>query len=152
MAIEPWRPRGSMARRPWRDVDDLFSRFFDDWLSPRLGGATGFTPALDMVDRDSEILVRADLPGLEQKDLHVNVENGVLTIRGSREEQREEGKQEEGEYYCCERWSGAFVRSVTLPPGVDTEKIQATFRNGVLEIRVPKTRQAAGKKIEIKAA
>jgi len=138
-----------MARRPWRDVEDLFGRFFDDWnwMAPRGSGATGFTPAVDMVDHGNEILLRADLPGLEQKNIEVSVENGMLTIRGTREEQHEEGKKGEADYYCCERWSGSFVRSMALPPGIDTDKIQATFRNGVLEVHVPRAKQALGEPI-----
>ena len=91
----------------------------------------------------------ADLPGLEQKDIRVNVENGTLTIHGSREGERE---AKEEDYYCCERWAGSFSRTITLPPGTDAENIKATFKNGVLEVHVPKSSKAAGKTIEVRAA
>jgi HSP20 family protein len=132
-------------------MDEMINRLFEDWTpaSRTIGAARGWAPAIDMVDRDDEILLRADLPGLEHKDLSLNLENGVLTIRGERKEEHE-GREED--YYCCERWAGTFSRSVTLPQGIDPERIQATFKNGVLEIHVPKTQQAVGKKIEIKAA
>src|SRR5258705_2568675 len=113
------------------------------------GEMRGGAPALDMIDRKDEIVLRADLPGLEEKDLDVRVDNGVLSIQGRRQEQREE---KEEDYYYSERWAGSFARSVALPPGVDTEKIKATFKKGVLEIHIPKTQQATGKRIEIKAA
>jgi HSP20 family protein len=102
-----------------------------------------------MIDRKDHVLIRADVPGLEQKDLRVSVTNGVLTITGERAEERE---AKEDEFYCCERWSGSFSRSITLPPGVDADKIQAKFKNGVLEIQAPKSRDAVGKQIEVKAA
>jgi HSP20 family protein len=131
-----------------REMEDVFGRFFRDWPWPRPGGeGRGWAPAVDMIDRKDEVVLRADLPGLEQKDIEVNVEEGVLTIRGERK-----GEQEvkEDDYYCCERWAGAFSRSTALPPGVDAEKIRATFKNGVLEVHLPKSKEAKGKKIEVR--
>jgi HSP20 family protein len=153
MALALWRPRRGLVRRsPVRDlvreVDDLFDRFFADWSWPwDSGRASG--PAIDMIDRRDEVLLRVDVPGLTEKDLHVDVSNGVLTISGTRREDREE---REDDYYCAERWVGAFSRSVTLPSGIDADAIKATLKQGVLEIRLPKTKDAAGKTIEIKAA
>jgi HSP20 family protein len=151
MALELWRPRRGLARRGSREpLDDLFGRFFDNWLSPRVTGeAHEWEPAVDMIDRKDEIVLRADLPGLEQKDISVSVEGGVLSIRGERQEQREE---KEEDYYYSERWTGGFYRALTLPPGVDADKIKATFKNGVLEVHIPKTKQASGKRVEIQAA
>jgi HSP20 family protein len=79
----------------------------------------------------------------------VTLDQGTLTIRGERKEEQE---TKDGGVYCCERWAGAFTRTMALPAGVDPEKIQASFKNGVLEVRLPKTAEAKGKKIEIKAA
>lgn len=93
------------------------------------------------------MLVRADLPGLEQKDVEVSVEDGMLTIRGERKEEKE---TKEEDYYCCERWAGTFARSVALPGGIETDKVKASFRNGVLEVHLPKTKEAKAKKIDIK--
>lgn len=153
MAIEMWRPRLGLARRgaePFRAFDDLMSRMFDDWMSPRVAGeARGWSPAVDMIDKKDEIVLRADLPGLDQKDIQVNVENGMLTIHGCRQEERE-AKDED--YYHCERWAGTFSRAMVLPPGIDQDRIKATFKNGVLEVHVPKAPQAIGKSIEIQAA
>lgn len=153
MAMELWRPRSGLARRggeSFRTFDDLVGRVFDDWLAPRVAGETrGWSPAVDMIDRKDAIVLRADLPGLEQKDIQVNLEGGMLTIRGTREGERE-AKDED--YYCCERWAGGFSRTMALPPGIDPEKIKATFKNGVLEVHVPKSPQSTGKSIEIRAA
>ena len=90
MALELWRPRSAMARRR-EPLEDVFGRFFDDWLAPRTGGeARGWAPAVDMIDRKDEILVHADLPGLTEKDIEVHVENGVLSIRGQRQSERDD--------------------------------------------------------------
>jgi HSP20 family protein len=152
MAIERWWPRWGLARGPLRELeremDEWFGRFGREWPLPRwMGEARGWAPAVDMIDRKDEVLLRADLPGLEQKDIEVTVEGGVLTIRGERKEEKEVKRDD---YYHAERWTGAFLRSVMLPPGVEAEKIKATFKNGVLEVRLPKTKEAKGKKIEIK--
>ncbi len=155
MAIERWRPGRSLMRGPFRElgrmereVEDLFGRFFRDWPFPRLfGEGRGVAPAVDLLDKKDAVVLRADLPGLDQKDIEVSVEEGLLTIRGERK--GEEAVKEE-DYYCCERWAGSFERSLTLPAGVDAEKIKATFKQGVLEVRLPKVEKAKGKKIEIK--
>jgi len=152
MALEVWRPKWGLARRPFREfereMDEMFDRFFQDWPWPRLTGpARGWAPPIDMLDRKDEVILRADVPGLEQKDIEVSVEDGVLSIKGERKEEKE---VKEEKYYACERWAGAFVRSVTLPPGLETEKIKAIFRNGVLEVHLPKSQEAKGKRIEIK--
>jgi HSP20 family protein len=151
MAMELWRPRSGLARRgmaPFRAFDDPFARMFDDWFSPRGGSERGWSPDIDMIDKQDEILLRADVPGLEQKDLHVSVDNGMLTVRGTRQEERE---AKDDDYYCCERWSGAFARSIPLPSGVDHEQIKASFKNGVLEVHIPKSKQSLGRKIDIQA-
>ena len=147
MAIERWRPRWEM--KGMEQMEDLFGRFLREWPWPRGAEGRTWAPAVDMLDRKDEIIVRADLPGMEQKDVEVTVQDGTLTIRGERKEEKE---VKEEEYYHSERWAGAFVRNLTLPPGVDADKIKATFKNGVLEVHVPKAAAAKGKTIEIKAA
>lgn len=155
MAIEQWRPRGEMTKGPLgeltrmeREMESLFSRFFRDWAWPWDMTQRG-APAVDMIEGKDEVVLRADLPGLDQKDIEVSIDRGLLTIKGERKEEKE---AKEGGVYCCERWAGTFTRTMALPPGVDPEKIQASFKNGVLEVRLPKTPEAQGKKIEIKAA
>jgi HSP20 family protein len=126
-----------------RDVEDLVERFFGDSGA----AATAFAPPIDIVDRGNEIVVRADLPGLEQKDIQIEVQDGVLTVRGER---KEEKQQEADNYRWAERWEGSFMRAITLPTGVDPGKIQAQFKNGVLEVHMPKKQEASAKKIEVK--
>ena len=154
MALERWRPMGSLMRRsPFealeRQMEDMFGRVLG-WPTRRLDADyVGWVPPLDMVDRKNEIVLRADLPGLERKDIQLSVESGVLTLQGSRQQEKEE---KDDDCYAMERWAGAFSRSIALPQGVDPERVEASFRNGVLEMRIPKTKEAKGKKIDIKVA
>jgi HSP20 family protein len=156
MALELWRHRG-MGRpfrelaRMEREMGDLFGRFFQDWPGAGLAErGRVWAPAVDMIDRPDEVVVRADLPGLEQKDVDVTIQEGILTIRGERKAEREEKKEEE-DYYYSERTFGTFIRTMPLPPGVDPEKVKATFKNGILEVHLQKTKESKSKKIEIKA-
>jgi len=135
-----------------RQFDDMFERFFRELPMFFRGGTEGgssWAPALDVIDCKDEVVVRADLPGLEQKDVQLEIQEGSLSLRGERAEEHEE---KEGDYYFSERWEGNFNRSVALPPGVDTEHADATFKNGVLEVHLPKTGESKGKKIEIKSS
>jgi HSP20 family protein len=154
--IDVWRPRrnlpsrvssatGPLAElaRMQRDVEDMVERFFGEHGA---AGQTSFAPPIDILDRGNEIVVRADLPGMEQKDIQIELQDGVLSIRGERKEDR----QDADNYRWAERWDGTFMRSITLPTGVDPTKIQAQFKNGVLDIRMPKKQEAAPKKIEVK--
>jgi HSP20 family protein len=152
MALERWRPR-LMERSPFRelarlerDMGEWFDRF-PEW--PWGERSRAWAPAIDMVDHKDEIVLRADLPGLEEKDIEVTVEDGTVTIRGERREEKEEKKTD---YYYSERTYGVFARTVALPTTVDRERVKATFKKGVLEVHLPKAKEAVGKKIEVKAA
>ena len=149
MALERWRPRG-LARSPFRELaremEETFGRFFPASSEER--GGYPWTPAVDMVDEKDAIVVKVDLPGLDQKDIEVTVQDGTLTIRGERKEEKEEKKDN---YYCSERSYGAFLRSLPLPQGVEADQVKATFKNGVLQVRLPKAKEAKGKTVEIKA-
>lgn len=104
-------------------------------------------PALDVIDRASELLVRADLPGLDEKDISVEVDGKTLTIWGERHEEREERDES---YFYAERWEGSFKRSVELPEGVDPTRACASFEAGVLEVCFPKTApKTTGRRIEV---
>lgn len=147
MALELWRPR--MLRSPFRelsrmerDMEDLFGRVDWPWRAER-----GWVPAVDMVDAKDEIVLRADLPGMDEKSIEVTVQNGTLTISGERKEEKEEKKED---YYYSERTYGVFSRTVMLPSGVEADKVKATFKKGVLEVHLPKATEAKGKKIDIK--
>ena len=154
MAMEIWRPKGLM-RSPFREMArleremaEMFGRF-PQWPWGERERERAWAPAVDMVDHKNEIVLRADLPGLEQKDIEVTVQDGTLTIRGERKEEKEEKAED---YYCCERSYGAFTRTLALPAGVEPDKVKATFSKGVLEVHLPKAKEAKGQKIEVQAA
>jgi HSP20 family protein len=107
--------------------------------------------AVDISERDKEYEISAELPGLAEKDIEVKMSNGVLTIKGEKKEEKEE---REKDYYLSERRFGSFARSFGVPEGVDVSKIDATFANGVLRVKLPKTAEAqkAETKISVKAA
>ncbi len=103
---------------------------------------------MDLVETDDDLVLRADLPGLSEGDVNIEVEDNVLTISGQRKAEHEERK--EG-YYRVERAYGSFSRSLTLPEGVDPERVRANFDRGVLEVRIPKPEQRKPRKVTISA-
>jgi HSP20 family protein len=102
-----------------------------------------------MFDRQDEIVLRVDLTGLDEKDIEVTIQDRTVSIRGERKEEKEERDKD---CYYGERTCGTFVRTLTLPAGVERDKVKATFSKGVLEVHLPKAREAKGTKIEVKAA
>jgi HSP20 family protein len=119
-------------------------------LRPVIGGWQGVTPTIDVAETDREMVVTAELPGLDQKDFEVTLAGDVLTIKG---EKKAEQEQKDGDHYFMERRFGAFSRSVRLPFEVKDEKVDAKYDKGVLTIRVPKPVEAqqAVRRIEVKA-
>jgi len=143
---------------PVREVDSLqgemnrlFSTFFDTPTTRAgNGNSTAATrrwiPAMDLVETGEHFVLKADLPGITENDVNIEVENNILTVSGERKTEHEE--KHEG-YYRLERATGAFARSLTLPEGIDAEAVSATFDNGVLEKRIPKPIQAQPRKVQI---
>jgi len=126
-------------------LDDLFSDNIFESIDRKL--TTGSWPKVDISESDNGYVIRADLPGMDKKDVSISVENGVLTITG---EKTDEYKREKGKYYHLERSYGKFCRTFSLPDGVDSEKITASMKNGVLELEVLKSEKQKPKSIEIK--
>lgn len=143
------RSEAPVARR-MRYFDDMRSRMLRLLEEPfglsALGEPVGFTPAVEIEDKDGEILVTAELPGLKREHVEIELENNVLTLKGEKKEEREE---KEKEMYLYERSYGAFQRSFTLPVAVKEDQVRAEFHDGVLRIHLPKSEQARGKKIPI---
>jgi HSP20 family protein len=149
MALIRWEPARELATIQ-NEMNRLFGTFFDD---PGRGGETAqplrrWIPAMDLVETEGDFVLRADLPGLTESDVNIELEDNVLTISGERKANTEERK--EG-YYRVERAFGAFSRSLTLPEGVDPEKVRAHFDRGVLEVTVPKPEQRKPRKVTISA-
>ncbi len=140
MTLSPFR-RGRSGGGFWDPLSEV-NRMFDDafgGLMRRPGGRqtgaelTEWAPAVDVLQRDGDLVVRAELPGVSPEDVDITLHNRVLTISGQR---REEQEEQRGGYYVRERRSGSFSRSMTLPEGVDEDSIRARYENGVLEVTI----------------
>jgi HSP20 family protein len=145
MALLPVHKRsGSDLARLHRDMDDLFGSFFGDWpvLSER-----NVWPAIDIADSENEITVKAEVPGCKAEDIDISVHGSTLTISG--EKKAEEEKKEKG-YYHLERSYGSFRRELGLPNDVDPSKVEASCKNGVLTITLPKSEKAKAVKVKVK--
>lgn len=124
-------------------LDDFLDR---DFFSSGLG-LSGWNPQIDVVEKDKEIIVKADIPGLDEKDLNVELTDRTLTISGSREESKENKTEN---YHRTERSYGSFSRTVALPDTIDADKINAEYKKGVLTVSIPKTKESSAKKITVK--
>ena len=142
MALIGWEPA--------REVDTLqgeVNRVFDAFFGNGSGARTHrWVPAMDLVETEQDLVLRADLPGLSKADVELEVKDGVLTVSGERKAEHEE--KSEG-YYRVERAFGRFSRSLTVPDGVDSEAITAEFADGVLEVRIPKPAERKPQRIAI---
>ena len=129
------------------EMDRLFEKFWDgDFAPPFLGE---WLPPLDLMEGLDAVTVAVDVPGFEPKDIHVTLREAVLTIRGER---KTETERKDEKVYRTERSSGSFTRMVRLPVAVDGNRVQATFKNGVLTIVMPKSPEARGTDIPVKIA
>ena len=149
MTIVRWEPFRELNTLQ-NEMNRLFNTVFD---TPSGGTGNGGTmrrwlPAMDLVETDDHFVLRADLPGMSEDDVKIELEDNTLTVSGERKAEHES----EGEgYYRVERASGSFSRSLTLPQGVDAEAVSASFDRGVLEVRIPKPEQRKPRRIEIGA-
>ncbi|MBV9471079.1 MAG: Hsp20/alpha crystallin family protein [Abitibacteriaceae bacterium] len=141
MSIVRWNPLREMATLH-EDMNRLFSRFDGG----EVAGRQSWMLSMDVIEGKDEIKLKAALPGLDPKDINVQVEDNVLTVSGQR---NFEEKVEEGDYYWVEQQYGSFSRSVTLPKAADTTQIKASYQNGVLELVVPKRAESKPRKIEL---
>ena len=133
---EPW----ALINRLRRELDQSFDT---------VAREASWTPAVDIHEEAKQFVVRADLPGVKPADIEITAEKGVLSLRGAR---NFEQQNDEGHYSRVERVSGKFVRTFTLPENVQTEAIKAQFKDGVLELTIPKVAKAEPRKIEVQAA
>lgn len=144
------RRRDDRRNRPMevdRLRDEINRLFDDDWFG---GGVFdgALAPRMDVEDSEDQVLVTAELPGVDIKDVDVSVSGNVLTVKG---EKKEEHEKDEGNYYHRERWSGSFQRSMTLPDAIDPDKVDAEMKEGVLRITFPKREEVKPKQINVKA-
>ena len=126
----------------------LFDSFFDDWKMPSLFSADDtWSPAFDIKETDKEYLITAELPGMDIKDVDVTLTEGVLSVKGEKKHE----KEDKGEnYHRIERRYGSFHRSFRIPGKVEAEKIDASYKDGILKLTLPKSEGSETKKIEVK--
>ncbi len=146
MALVRWEPVRELDSIQ-SEMNRLFNTFFD---TPTTAGNAApvrrWMPAMDLVEHEDHFLLTADLPGMKQEDVKLEVSDGVLTIAGERKTTQEERK---GGYIRIERAAGTFQRSLTLPEGVDPEQVGASFSDGVLEVRIPKPVERKPHRVQI---
>ena len=145
MAIVRWEPLREFSTLQ-NEMNRLFNTVFDSPAPAGNGGLRRWMPAMDLVESGDHFVLRADLPGLSEEDVNIEVEERVLTISGERKAEHTETKDG---YQRFERAFGAFSRSLTLPEGIDAEAVSASFDRGVLEVRIPKPEQRKPRKISI---
>lgn len=157
MNLIPWRSKqnksaqgGEITLPGLRDeLDNLIDRFFQDPFALSLADTfRGWGGGLrtDLAESEDEVVVRAELPGVDPKDVEISVANGMLTLSGEKKAEHEEKRQD---YHYAERQFGSFHRSVQLPPYVDPNKVDATFKNGVLTVTIAKQPDAKPRKIKV---
>ena len=146
MALVRWQPVRELSSLQ-NDMNRLFNTFFDTPTAGNGGSAQRrWIPAMDLVETDDHFVLKADLPGLTEQDVSIDVEGDVLTVSGERKAENEE----KGDGYLrVERSYGAFRRSLTLPEGVEPDAVTASFERGVLEIRIPKPEQRKPRRVAI---
>ena len=141
MPLERWERPSLLSR---------MEQFLEEALRDDEDGAVtlgAWNPRVNIYEKGDDIIVDAELPGLKKEDIDVRVEDHRLTVRGERKEEKETKKEN---YYRKERFHGSFVRSLMLPSDVATDKVDATYKDGVLQLTLPKTDEAKGKHITVK--
>ena len=146
MAITRWDP--------FRDLSILqerMNRVFEDaagrgWKNDEPSATTSWSPAVDIYETDNEITLQAELPGVDRKDIALQLENNVLTLKGERRFEKETNQEN---YHRIERSYGGFSRAFTIPSGVEEDKIRADYKDGILKIALPKKEQVKAKQIKI---
>lgn len=150
LEISPWRPFREMV--PFREFDrmrrEMYRVLESFFQAPERGEGRGdWLPAVDVKETKNEIVVKAEVPGMEPKDIDISLTDHMLVIRG---EKRQEKEEKDENYQVIETHYGAFVRSIEIPANVRADNIQASYKNGVLKIVLPKSEEAKKKEVKIK--
>lgn len=151
MAITRYTRRSPFLS-PWRELEEMSDRLNTLFSTPTQGEAqarTVWTPSVNVEETKEELLLSAELPGMNIDDIDIEVENNVLSLRGEKKEEREE--KDDRRYHLWERCYGTFERSFTLPRTVKADQISAHFKDGILHVHMPKAPEAKSRKISIKA-
>ena len=149
--LQTWKPFTELApfkefERVRRQMDRLWDSFLEGGLRRR-ADEEEWLPSLDVAETKNELVVKAEVPGMDPKDIDISLSDGRLTIKG---EKRQEKEEKGADYHLVERSYGSFIRSVQLPREVQGDKISASYKNGILKITLPKSEEAKKKEIKIK--
>jgi HSP20 family protein len=143
--LTPWRPFGELSSLR-REMDRLWENFFGERPLARMWERE-WAPSLDMSESKDNFVVKAEVPGIDAKDIDISLTGDVLTIRGEKKQEKEEREED---YHLIERSHGSFSRSVRLPAEVESNKIRASYKNGILNITLPKSEKVKAKEVKIK--
>lgn len=154
MALIRWNPAREVATFPsdvfhmQREIDRMFDRFLGGSLmEDGTAFTSNWTPAVDITEHENEYVVKLEIPGVSKDDVKITLENNVLTVKG---EKKQEKESKSANYHRVERSYGAFQRTFTLPMGVKEDSIDASYKDGILNIALPKAEEAKPKQIDVK--
>jgi HSP20 family protein len=150
--LTTWKPFRELApfrefERMRRDMDRFWDSFLEGGLRRKTEEGGELLPSLDVAETKNELVVKAEVPGMDPKNIDISLSDGLLTIKG---EKRQEKEEKEADYHLVERSYGSFTRSVQLPREVQSDKISTSYKNGILKITLPKSEEAKKKEIKIK--
>lgn len=145
MAITRWRPFRDLVRMQ-DEMDRIFDEFFGRPLVRTEWIEGVWSPSVDISETKDNLVIKADMPGMNREDVKISIHDNILTLRGEKKQEKEE---KEANYHRIERSYGSFCRSFTLPTSVKADKVKASFKDGVLNITLPKTEEAKPKEIPI---
>ena len=144
--MTPWKPFRELERMR-REMDRLWDSFFEGRPGKKVEEVAEWSPTLDVSETKNDLVVKAEIPGIDPKDIDISLANEMLTIKGEKKQEKEE--QEEN-YHLAERSYGSFARTIRLPREVQSDKISASYRNGILKVTLPKSEEAKKKEVKIK--
>jgi len=144
--LAPWRPFRELERMR-REMDRLWDSFFEERPRRKMEELGEWGPSLDLSETKNDLIVKAEVPGIDPKDIDISLDKDILTIKG---EKKQETEEKEENYHFIERTYGALARSIRLPREVQSDKINASYKNGVLRVTLPKSEEAKKKEIRIK--
>jgi HSP20 family protein len=147
MRLIPYVRRFEAPARIWPETSTLFERFFSDpFFSPFTRPSEGWVPPVDILEKDGNLVLRAEVPGVNEKDIDLKLEGNVLTLKG---EKKQEHEEEHDNYHRMESFYGSFTRSFTLPDTVDCDHIKADYKNGILTVTIPQKPEVRPREIPV---
>ncbi len=153
MKLIPWSEKSGTPARIWPETGRFFDRFFEDFLNDGPSLPSLFKesfgngmPSVDVLEKDGNLIFKVELPGMDEKDIQLQLEGNILTIKGERKLENEEDRKD---YHRMESFYGSFARSFTLPNTVDLDKVKADYKNGILKITVPQRPEAKARAIPV---